>query len=212
MASLGQIHRGTVLGNAIYELCKNENINIIVDIGTWNGMGTTKCVIDAMNDSNKLNYNLISLECRLNLIEEAKKNLGNIPNLHLIHGSIVNYKELECLIDNLEWGIVKNNKWIKEDNSIALKWLKEDIELLKNTPNVLNEIPNEIDLLIIDGSEFSGYLDFIKLYKRSKYIAMDDIISFKNYKSRQYVYNNINEFKILLDDLAHNCFVCKNLL
>ena len=47
MKKQGQIMRGTVFGEMIYEIAKSSSY--IVDIGTWFGMGTTKCIIDGIN-------------------------------------------------------------------------------------------------------------------------------------------------------------------
>ena len=48
----GEINRRSILGDMIYDYASEPNIKTIVDIGTWNGLGTTKCVIDAIIDSN----------------------------------------------------------------------------------------------------------------------------------------------------------------
>lgn len=35
----GQINRGSNLGETIYSLAKKDDVNVIVEIGTWNGAG-----------------------------------------------------------------------------------------------------------------------------------------------------------------------------
>lgn len=195
-------------------MCKKENVNIILDIGTSNGLGTTKCIVDAILDSNKTFYKIYSLECRLDRVMKAIDNLSNITNLYLLHGTIVNSIELEPLLKNLDWGYMLNSIWVSasENISTALSWLKEDMHYLKTTPNVMSKIPEKLDLLVIDGSEFTGFIEFKKMFKNSRYIALDDVNSFKNRKSREFVINNVKEFKILVDSEKDNCFVCENLL
>jgi hypothetical protein len=41
-------------------------------------------------------------------------------------------------------------------------------------PNVLSQIPKQIDLLILDGGEFSTYAEWVTLKDRSKIIMLDD--------------------------------------
>jgi len=75
---LGQINRGSKLGEYIFELAKNSEVKTIVDIGTWNGMGSTKCILDGVLNS-KFTKEVISLECNKLRYEEAKINLGFLP-------------------------------------------------------------------------------------------------------------------------------------
>ena len=44
----GQINIESDFGRVIYELAKKEENSVFVDIGTWNGLGSTKCFIEAM--------------------------------------------------------------------------------------------------------------------------------------------------------------------
>ena len=67
----GQINRGTTTGEFIYSLCLNEDVQTIVEIGTWNEMGSTKCVADALLqrfDDSKM----ISLEANKKMYDLAK--------------------------------------------------------------------------------------------------------------------------------------------
>ena len=53
LEKLGQINRGSLLGEHIFNLAKDPKIKNIIEIGTWNGLGTTKCIYDAIISSNK---------------------------------------------------------------------------------------------------------------------------------------------------------------
>ena len=56
MTKSGQINRGSLLGEHIYKICCQCDIRTIFEIGTWNGLGTTKCIRDAIMDSGKEDY------------------------------------------------------------------------------------------------------------------------------------------------------------
>ena len=186
---IGQINRGSKLGEHIFKLAKKSEVNTIVNIGTWNGMGTTKCILDAIIYSNNFNKEVISIECNKIRYEEAKINLGFLPpKFKLIHGSIVNVEELYPILEKLK-------------DETHKKWLQEDIAWIKNAPNVFDLLPENIDLLIIDGGEFSGEIEFFKLYKRCKYIVLDDTASNKNKKSREFILANPDKFLIIDDNL-----------
>jgi hypothetical protein len=201
----GQINRGSKLGEYIYSLSCQDDVNTIVEIGTWNGEGSTKCIYDAVVNTNKIVY---SLECNKNRVEEAIKNLGmEGPNFHLIHGTITTPEELELMIPELD-------KFDVMSSIVLKKWLEEDMSWVKLTPNVLNDLPEKIDLYIIDGGVFSGYTDFLKLYKRCCYIILDDTLELKNQRTREFILSHPEEFTVIIDDITDDrggFLVCKRI-
>ena len=59
----GQITEQTERCNLLKTTIKNYNPTTIVEIGTWKGLGSTKCILDSMD----ANCKFISLEMRINL-------------------------------------------------------------------------------------------------------------------------------------------------
>jgi len=193
----GQIRRGSKKGESLYNLAKQRDILNIVDIGTWKGMGSTKCILDAILESNKTNYNVFSIESNKLFHEEAKINLGFLPrNFYLLHGSLISADIL---------------KQKKSEPEINLDWIEEDIQNILTSENIFDRLPEEIDLLIIDGGEYSGEIEFNVLWERSKYFFLDDIISYKNKNNRKYILSNPDVFSIIEDDVINNFLICKNL-
>ncbi|MCK9446494.1 hypothetical protein M0Q50_06445 [bacterium] len=181
---IGQINRGSLLGEHIYNLSKKDDVNTIVEIGTWNGMGSTKCIYDAVINSNK---DIWSLECNESRYKEAKTNLILLPkNFKLIYGTITKYDELVSLLNTI-------------NNETLIKWLKEDLFWIKKAPFI--NLPEKIDLCILDGGEFAGFIEFMKLYKRCKYMILDDTTTFKHSKSREFILNNNELFEIIDDNI-----------
>lgn len=196
MKKVGQINRGSDLGEKIYNLSKQDDVQTIVEIGTWNGCGSTKCIYDAVLGTKKKVW---SLECNKLRHEEAKINLGFLPpNFRLIHGTIVDAKELEPLMENLSEGLQQ--------------WLIEDLGWIRHTPNVLDQLPEKIDLCIIDGGEFSGDIEFFRLYEKCRYIVLDDTNAIKNSNTRKFILKNKSIFSIIEDNtIERNGFlICKN--
>ena len=64
---VGQINRGSQLGEVIYDMCNQNDIKNIVEIGTWNGMGSTKCIYESI--VNNSHDSLQVLCSQLNIIE-----------------------------------------------------------------------------------------------------------------------------------------------
>ena len=47
---LGQINLDTLAGKAILQISSRPDILSIVEIGTWNGAGSTRCVLHGIQD------------------------------------------------------------------------------------------------------------------------------------------------------------------
>ncbi len=211
----GMINRGSISGEFIYNLTKRPDVKTIVEIGTWNGLGTTKCIYDGIIESNKKDYYVLSLECNLSFHNQAKLNLLPLKNFELVYGTITKLEEI----------LPKMTTDIERTAASKLPWISEEFLHLKNAPYVLDMIPQKIDFLILDGGEFSSYLEFEKLYKRSRFIYLDDTRDdmveehfghiLKNSMTRQFVINRPEQFKILEDNQKlGSCgwCICENLM
>ena len=180
MAGQGQINRGTKLGETIYNLAKQNNIKSIVEIGTWNGLGTTKCVVDAIKGTNK---QFMSLEACEGMYRDAVRNNAPIPaNVKILHGRIIEESELDTI----------------DLHGDEPKWLEDDRKFYRSCANIYSQIPSKIDLLILDGGEFSSYAEFHKLWQRAKFIIMDDTVVRKFGKVRQEILNS-KDFTVIDD-------------
>ena len=193
---IGQINLDSKLGKIIYNLVKDKNIKNIVEIGTWNGYGSTQCIKQSIIDNNKTDYLVYSLEINENMYNTAKQN-HNLPNFHLLLGTIITEDDLKWC----DWDKYFNSPdGYYDGNKSKRTWFDEDIKNIRKTDNVLNLIPENIDLLILDGGEFSTYPEYIKIGNRSKIIILDDTKVLKCKKIREELLLNDN-YTILYDDL-----------
>ncbi len=191
----GQKRRGTPPGESLYNIVKNIDITNIVDVGTWKGLGTTKCILDGIINSNKKLFNILSIESNKLFLEEAKINLGFLPkNFNLVHGSLINKEDLYKY---------------RNDPDVNQTWLEQDILNINTAPNVFNLLPEKIDLLIIDGGEYSGEIEFNMLKDRTTYFFLDDINEFKNRNNRDFILDNPDLFEVLDYNNFYNYLICK---
>ena len=171
---IGQINLHSKAGKYIYDLCKQDDVSTIVEIGTWNGCGSTKCVTEAISGTNK---HIISIEVNKSMyLTAANIHKGN-TNITLLNGYITN--------ETVNFDDLSEEYFTDYDRATKKKWLYEDLENLKNSDCCIEKIPKKIDLLILDGGEFSGYFDFKALHNRAKYIFLDDtrLPCIKNHQS-----------------------------
>lgn len=72
----GQINLNTNLGKIIYDLVSKNTFDTVVDIGTWNGLGTTHCVLKALEGTCNTKTKLTTVELYPQMFEAAKINLA----------------------------------------------------------------------------------------------------------------------------------------
>ncbi len=170
---LGQIHNETQLGSFIYGLASDdEEPRIWFEIGAWNGLGTTSCVLDGFQEREDKDVLLYSLEADPAFYEIAKTNLKNHPcrqNLVLFYG-----KSGEGLF-------LQPHEIPEEDKQSKHYEMYYDYERTFWERAPCFTYPQLPEVAILDGGEYSGYLDWINLPKDNlKYVVLDDINCLKN--------------------------------
>jgi hypothetical protein len=178
----GQINRGSQFGELLYGIAKSADTNIIVEIGAWNGCGSTRCIIDGIIDS-KIIKDFVSLEVCPEMHEQAKTNLAGSP-VKLLYGSVITPEEIMPFVDGLDE--------LKE-------WYERDLDYIRKAPNVMSLIPTPIDLLLLDGGGFSTYPEWIKLKSRTKIVALDDTRTVKTKKVREELLSD-SHYKMIADN------------
>jgi hypothetical protein len=177
---IGQINLDSSAGKLLSILASSLDIKTIVEIGTWNGCGSTQCLLHGMQ--NNIDKFLITIELYPDQFEIALNNLQNKNNVKLLHGSILTPEEAAWL-DKSE---------IDFNDLHAKMYYDLDMEYIKSYPNVFNLIPNHIDLLVLDGGEYTTYPEWQKLKSRTSYVFLDDTNILKCKKIREELLSDIN--------------------
>lgn len=190
MTTQGQMIENSERGRILMETLVEIKPKHIVEIGTWMGLGSTKRIIDSMEDD----ANFISIESNYNFYMIAKNNLSNFLNkVNLLYGTIVTDKEVNQFV---------SDKNLTEEQK---KWLSEDLENISKCENVLEKIPSNIDFLLLDGGEFSTYAEWNKLKKRTKVVALDDIRELKTKEIYDELINDVN-YELVIETSDGNGF------
>lgn len=161
-ARSGQINNSHEIGKWISLLSSLSNVNTIVEIGTWNGRGSSKSICRGVMSRNKSKRQLVRVfgyEINPTMVQSARRALKKYKFFEVIYGSVVTTQAL----DRTNLGEVEKI------------WLNQDEDWMRSAPNVYSTIPNNIDLLILDGGEFSTFAEFTLLNNRvSGWIILDD--------------------------------------
>ena len=142
----GLIRRDTDSGKLIEKVILENSLINILDIGTWNGLGSTKTFIEILQDNFEL-YSLVSIETDKIFYKQAIKNLKHLlnSNIQLLLGRIVDIDELpkSSNIDFEAAGLIPDN----------VEWLIQDIRRYKKVENIFDNLPTKFDF-ILSGTHF----------------------------------------------------------
>ena len=161
-ATVGQIGPGDEIGRWLELLASLSSVTTIVEIGTWNGLGSSLQIAKGVqkgSQGNNLAKQVVGVEVNLQMWKRASKNLQRFEFFKVVHGSIVEASALDSFnLSDLEKG-----------------WFAQDFKCIESSPLVISQIPTSIDLLILDGGEFSTYSEFeILKHRTSKWLVLDD--------------------------------------
>lgn len=194
--SKGQINfEDDALGKKIVELASLPEVRTIVEIGTWNGLGSTRCVLEGVK--NKTDYNFLSFECSSEMFLQAVANNKDFinKNFNIVLGKLVNE-------DNIDKWFGSEEMLPEHPQELVKGWLDHDKKCMSLIPNYFFAVPSYIDLLILDGGEFSTYLEWQLLKDRANYVVLDDTRSLKCSKIRQEV--QLSNLYTILEDNLHS--------
>lgn len=184
--------------NAIYRLAKTESVSTILEIGSSSGDGSTEAFALGISE-NPNKPTLFCMEISKPRFAALQQRYAHIPNVHCYNVSSIPLasfpKEIEVasFMDSTRTNLDMYGK------ERVLGWLQQDLDYVKsaNVPQTGIELIKEenritdFDIVLIDGSEFTGMAEF-KLVYGAKFILLDDINAFKNYNNYQQLLHDQN--------------------
>jgi len=167
VASSGQITPTSQAGRLIIETLKTHSPTFVLDIGTWNGLGSTQCCLLGLQGHTT--SRLLSVESNREKNEIAKKNcaalLDTMPNAELVWGTLLQESDMADI----------DTVFPQLSDPEFKRWHTIDIANMNQAPYLLDKVPDAVDFVLFDGGEFTTYYEFKKLLSRcTKFIALDD--------------------------------------
>lgn len=199
----GQINSGR-FSEIIKEFAKNEDYKTFLEVGTWNGMGSTKQFTDELvlrlDD-----YIFYSLECNVEKSLYARCLYSNLTKVYILN-EVLFKDEPDNFYDIFPQ--CQTNETYKE-------WHRVDMENMKQCNLFLerDDLPEVFDVVLLDGGEFTTYFEFQIIKDRCKYLLLDDINVAKCTKIVEEIKSNSEKWKILEENTTerNGFLVCKNL-
>jgi len=104
---IGQITLDSIIGKHLYHYAKSTKYNSYLEIGTWNGLGSTKCFVEGFNNRQDNLYTFYSLECNTDKYIVAKDLYKNMENIHILNEVLLNICHLIYIIYFLNYLKIK---------------------------------------------------------------------------------------------------------
>ena len=166
-ATVGQITPTSRAGQMIIQTLKTHSPTYVLDIGTWNGLGSTLCCLTGLQGNTT--SRLISVESNREKNEIAKKNCAEFLDANkgaeLLWGTLVREEDMGDIM----------TVFSQLSEPEFKRWHTIDVANMNQAPYLLHKLPEEIDFVLFDGGEFTTYYEFKALLSRcTKFIALDD--------------------------------------
>jgi hypothetical protein len=162
---IGQICNDS-FSKEIEKYASDDKNKTFLEIGTWNGLGSTKAFSNGFKSRND-DYIFYSLECNKDKCMDASKLYSDNSKIHILNEVIWNeepsdFYEIfpQCL----------TNETYKHWNEVDIINMKK-CNLFLDRPN----LPDIFDVILLDGGEFTTYHEFQLLKNKCKILMLDDI-------------------------------------
>lgn len=169
-----EIHLNEPFGYEIFQTVVKYDLKKNLEIGSWDGEGSTSCFVAGM----KLLTGHKRLDC-IEIVEDKfnilKRRYDDIDFVKPFKGSSISfedlkYKDFETIYNSIYYKIPD-----MYSRDTVEEWFKRDLENIKNVPHFLTNDVENYDSVLIDGSEFTGYSEFLFIKDKCRIIFLDDV-------------------------------------
>lgn len=185
---MGEITLKDEFGRAIATVVKSKRYTHNLEIGSWDGTGSTQCFIEGMKNLTESKM-LDCLEWNTERFKELSQNVAPYEWVAPYHMSSINRASFVPQSFDQIWTSPFNHLSEGElsfPREMVESWYQEDMSrLTDDVPGFLNSdlrLP-QYDAVLIDGSEFMGYSEYLLLKDTTKCFFLDDV--FTAYKCNQ---------------------------
>ncbi len=171
------------------KLVAEEELETILEIGASSGDGSTEAIYRGLQQS-RHGVHVYSIEVSAPRFAALQSRYAREPRMHSFHVSSVKLDEFPTEQEIAAFYRARKTNLNRYPLTLVLEWLKQDIDYIRENAVAENGIDfireqagvKVFDLVLIDGSEFTGAAELKKVYG-AKFLLLDDIFSFKNYQN-----------------------------
>jgi len=189
----GQMGRTGRIGTLLYSLALRDEVQRCLEIGTWNGQGSTLCLAEGLHETDGKLTSIEADEARY--AEAVAFYRGKHLPVELLHGVTVgpaDYPPFESFLP-----LIDQADYEREAPGTHLEWYAREIELASTAPrqDLLRGMLADgarFDLVLFDGGEYASSAEFELLEPAiDGWVVLDDTnprMSIKNAENRRRVF------------------------
>jgi hypothetical protein len=185
----GQINMDSSFGQAIATIASNPAYKKFCEVGTWNGLGSTRCFYEGIRRNP--GAELISLEGNYEMYKSASTVWKDVPQVKVLYGTL--HRNIMRPSEVISHPLYS---FIREHYS---QYYESEKEACLNAP--LLTVP-KCDVVLLDGGEFSTEGDWKELYHPGlKVVILDDTHVIKTNR----IYNELKRdfsWRIVYNDVG----------
>jgi hypothetical protein len=192
MENTGQIKLAQPFGQWISKIAADIRFQRYLEIGTWNGRGSTYCLYDGFVrrfDTPTLQ----SYEIHPERVVDARGVWKDIPSVRVIHGRVL--QDHQCPI---------YREVLKTFPEVVESWHTEDIRNFFNCPYVA---PNDPEVVLLDGAEYITQFEFDRVFSNMpgvRVFMLDDTCAAKTRQINAYLLNHPEWTRVAYSDTERN--------
>lgn len=194
--NVGQITMNCNMGKYLHGVAKDASITSILEVGTWNGRGSTRCIASglAARDASAPPCVFYSLECNPDKCKAAQELYASQPNIHILNEVFLNDQPAD--IEEIFPELTQSAQY--------RYWNSVDFDNMKNKPLFLNrnDLPEMFDVVLLDGGEFTTWYEYLAIKDRCKILALDDTNVMKCRRIVQELKAQPERWEIIIEDVA----------
>lgn len=188
----GDFKRGEIKNDALFEALvrysADPSVRTILEIGSSTGDGSTQAFVQGIA-RNPSHPRLFCIEVLKDRFAELQKRVGSLPNVKCYNVGSIPIDKIAS--ETLVRDFLRMND-LKGPVETVLSWRTGELDYVRAnniadsgiaTIKRENQI-TDFDLVLIDGSEFTGHAELDEVYG-SRIIALDDVKVMKNHYNLQ---------------------------
>lgn len=175
-------------------LASQDDVKTILEIGTGSGEGSTLAIVNGLGKNKNKKTLFTTIEISKQRAQSVIDRYRNNKNMVVYVGCSVSIEDYATDAQIEKFYNSKKTALNKYPLEMVLGWKKEELDYIAENDvecGIINTIERQsdgkpFDLVLIDGSEFTGHAE-LKLLIGAKYIVLDDINAFKNNDNYNYL-------------------------
>ena len=174
----GQFPRDCDAWNVLREAGANTEYKTYLEVGTWNGLGSTRAFVEGMRTRTHSDFVFYSLECNTEKQLYAMGHYVNDPNVHIMN-SVLSRPSKEVITQAFPQSIAQNGDFHMYASIDHHNVTSPSCTYFWDTPH----LPNVFDVVLLDGGEYTTWFDFLSIKDKANVIILDDAFDDKCVRS-----------------------------